>query len=103
MFASPPRRKLHSRVCALSKLFNDTANANANERMYGAPRRHRIEQACGVCASDGLVVTGRFGGPYPTVPGHEVTGKVRSTGTLVGSAGGGGDGGGGYGGGVCLW
>ena len=95
MFASPPRRTLHSRVCALSKIFNDTANANANERIYGAPRRRRIEQACGVCASDGLVVTGRLGGPYPAIPGHEAIGKVRSIATLGGGgAGGGGDGGG---------
>eukprot|EP00904_Undaria_pinnatifida_P009051 jgi/Undpi1/5276/HiC_scaffold_2.g00557.m1 len=31
---------------------------------------------CGVCASDCFAVLGTFAGPYPTIPGHEVIGKV---------------------------
>lgn len=37
--------------------------------------------ACGVCASDCFAVLGTFNGPYPTIPGHEVVGKVIKVGT----------------------
>ena len=45
--------------------------------------RVRVE-ACGVCHSDSITVTGLFPGiSYPRVPGHEVVGKVDSAGDNV--------------------
>lgn len=49
------------------------------------PRQVRIKvQACGVCHSDVLTVTGAFPGlQYPRVPGHEVVGLIDAVGADV--------------------
>jgi D-arabinose 1-dehydrogenase-like Zn-dependent alcohol dehydrogenase len=40
-------------------------------------------QACGICHSDSLAVSGMMGGRFPAVPGHEVVGLVDALGEGV--------------------
>lgn len=49
------------------------------------PRQARIKvEACGICHSDALVVTGTFPGVhYPAVPGHEIAGRIDAVGPDV--------------------
>jgi len=48
-------------------------------------REVRIEvEACGICHSDVLPVTGSFPGiQYPIVPGHEIAGRIDAIGPGV--------------------
>jgi D-arabinose 1-dehydrogenase-like Zn-dependent alcohol dehydrogenase len=50
-----------------------------------APREVRLKvEACGICHSDAFTVTGTFPGVrYPTVPGHEVAGRIDKLGSAV--------------------
>ncbi|MGC1904840.1 MAG: alcohol dehydrogenase catalytic domain-containing protein, partial [Candidatus Acidiferrum sp.] len=50
-----------------------------------SPREVRLKvEACGICHSDVFAVTGAFPGVrYPTVPGHEVAGRIDKLGLEV--------------------
>ena len=50
-----------------------------------SPREVRLKvEACGICHSDVFAVTGTFPGVrYPTVPGHEVAGRIDKLGSEV--------------------
>ena len=49
------------------------------------PREVRVKvEACGICHSDALAVTGAFPGVrYPAVPGHEIAGRIDKLGSDV--------------------
>ncbi|HVZ79214.1 MAG TPA: alcohol dehydrogenase [bacterium] len=48
------------------------------------PRQVRIKvQACGICHSDSLAVSGAMAGRFPAVPGHEVVGLIDAVGAGV--------------------
>src|SRR5215469_16245509 len=57
------------------------------EREIPTPGRNAVRvkvEACGVCHSDTVVVTGEFAGlEYPRVPGHEVSGVIDALGAGV--------------------
>jgi alcohol dehydrogenase/propanol-preferring alcohol dehydrogenase len=57
------------------------------EREIPTPGRNAVRikvEACGVCHSDVIVVTGQFPGiEYPRVPGHEVAGVIDAVGAGV--------------------